>query len=122
VAKKRPGKVWFKFALFGLEWETRVAPAKQVKNYEGSACQAICYFGDRWILFSDDLSPEQYRMTLAHEIQHAIEDHADVDYEKGTTVDVHDRWTDQVARGWVYLIRHCPEIIAFLRAEPGALG
>lgn len=122
MAKKRPGKLWFKFTLFGLEWETRVASARQVKNREGDKCQAICYFGERWILFSDNLSPEQYRMTLAHEIQHAIEDHADVDYEEGTTVDVHDRWTDQVARGWVYLIRHCPDIVAFLRAEPGALG
>ena len=115
--KRRPGKLWFRFNLFGLDWETRIATQKQVKNREGHACQAICYLDQRWMLFSDDLSPEQFRMTLAHEIQHAIEDHADVDYEAGTTVDVHDRWTDQVARGWVYLLRHCPEIVEYLQAK-----
>lgn len=115
--KKRPGRVWFKFYLFGLDWEARIAPAKVVKNREGHPCQAICYLDHRWILFSDDLSPEQFRMTLAHELQHAIEDHADVDYEEGTTEDVHDRWTDQVARGWVYVMRHCPQIVDFLQGK-----
>lgn len=120
-SKRRAGKLWFEFTLFGLDWEVRIAPAKQVKNREGHECMAICYYNERWMLFSDNLSAEQFRVTFAHELQHAIEDHADVDYETGTTVDVHDRWTDQVARGWVYVMRHCPEIVAFLQAKPGPI-
>ena len=113
----RPGRLWFKFTLFGLGWEARIAPATEVKEGK-DLCQALCYYNDRWILFADDLSHEQFRMTLAHEIQHAVEDHADVDYERGVEVDVHDRWTDNVARGWVYILRHCPDIVDFLRGVP----
>jgi hypothetical protein len=116
MAKKRPGKLWFEFKLFGLDWEARIAPAKCAALDKG-ATMASCYYNERYILMSDALSNEQMRTTLAHELQHAIEDHADVDHEYPASADVSDRWTDQLARGWLYVIRECPEIIGFLRAE-----
>ena len=113
---KRPGKLWFKFVLFGLQWEARIAPAKSAALDHGKS-MAYCEFDARLIVVSDNLTQEQQRTTFAHELQHAIEESADVDYEEKTSPDVADRCTDNVARGWVYVIRHCPEIVDFLRAE-----
>lgn len=113
---RRPGKLWFRFKLFGLDWEVRILPHDHKLLKDGKhECQGMCFHNLRVIYISDKNTHEQCRMTLAHELQHAIEDHADVDYEKGVHVDVHDRWTDQVARGWVYIMRHCPEIIDCLK-------
>lgn len=116
-AKKRPGKLWFKFTLFGLDWEVRHAPPEVVKSYDGEECMGLCYHNERWILLDNSVSDEQIRTTLAHELQHAIEDYACVDYERGVTEDIHDRWTDHVALGWVYLMRHCPELVKLLTGE-----
>lgn len=113
---KAVGKLWFKFTLFGLEWEARIARAKSPVLDRGKT-MAVCFYNDRKIYLSDDLTLEQQRTTFAHELQHAIEDHSDVDYELAVTPDVADRCTDNVARGWIYVIRHCPEIVDFLRAE-----
>lgn len=119
--KKRPGSLLCRFPLFGLDWEARVLPHDHKLLMAGKhECQGICFYNERVIYLSDKCTQEQLRMTLAHEIQHAIEDHADVDYEKGVQIDVHDRWTDQVARGWVDLMRHCPEIIEYLRGKDGS--
>jgi hypothetical protein len=113
---KAVGKLWFKFTLFGLPWEARVAPEKSAILDKG-ATMAICFYNERKIYISDALTLEQQRTTFAHELQHAIEDHADVDYEMAVSPDVADRCTDNVARGWIYVIRHCPEIVNFLRDE-----
>lgn len=115
---KRPGKLWMRFQLFGLDWEARIAPQTHPVLKDGEhESMAVCFYNERLMVFADNLSQEQYRITLAHEIQHAIEDHADVDYEKGVRTEVHDRWTDQVARGWVYLMRHCPLIVEYLQGR-----
>lgn len=116
MTKRRPGKLWFKFRLFGLQWEARIAPAKHAVLDKGET-MACCLYNERIIYMSDALTLEQQRTTFAHELQHAIEDHADVDYETKMSPDIADRCTDNVARGWVYVIRHCPEIVDFLRAE-----
>jgi hypothetical protein len=116
MAAKKPGKLWFKFTLFGLPWEARIAPAK-CKALDYGKTFAYCMFDARLIVLGDGLTQEQQRTTFAHELQHAIEEHADVDYETKVSDDVADRCTDQVARGWLYVIRHCPEIINFLRGE-----
>ena len=116
---KRPGKLWFKFMLFGLQWQARIVPAKSAALDHGNT-MAYCHYDERMIVVSDDLTQEQQRTTFAHELQHAIEEHADVDYETAVSEDVADRCTDNVARGWVYVIRHCPEIVDFLRADHGA--
>lgn len=113
---KRAGKLWLKFKLFGLEWNVRIAPARCAALDRGRTA-GICYYEDRLILISDALSTEQKRTTLAHEIQHMIEDHADVSYEHAAPPEVADRCTDQVARGWLYLIRDCPEIVAIFQAR-----
>jgi hypothetical protein len=113
---RKVGKLWFKFNLFGLPWEARIAPAKSAMLDKGKTL-ACCLYNERMMYFSDALTAEQQRTTFAHELQHAIEDHSDVDYECGVTPDVSDRCTDQVARGWLYVIRHCPEILDFFRAE-----
>lgn len=113
---RRPGRQWFKFTLFGLEWEARIAPAK-CKALDNGKTFAYCEYDTRMIVLSDELTLEQQRTTFAHELQHAIEEHADVDYEDKKSPDVADRCTDQVARGWLYVLRHCPEIVDFLRGE-----
>ena len=114
MTKKR-GKLWFCFTLFGLPWEARIAPVNSTILDKGKT-MAVCMYNERKIYLSDNLTLEQQRTTFAHELQHAIEDHSDVDYEEAVSPDVSDRCTDNVARGWIYIIRHCPAIIDFLRA------
>jgi hypothetical protein len=114
--KRQPGKPWFTFKLFGLLWKTRIIPANSAALDKG-ATLAYCDYDTRTMGFSDALTNEQLRTALVHEMQHAIEDHADVDYEEVHSPEVADRLTDQVARGWLYVIRESPEIIAFLRDE-----
>ena len=114
--KKQPGKKWFPFKLFGLEWHTYIVPALHADLDKG-ATSAYCDYTRRIMAFSDALTNEQLRTAFVHELQHAIEEHADVDYEDAVSLEVADRLTDQVARGWLYFIRECPEIIAFLRDE-----
>lgn len=117
MARKRlPGQPWFTFTLFGLKWHARILPEKSPLLDHGKTF-AYCEYDARIIALSDALTLEQQRTTFAHELQHAIEEHADVDYESAASEDVADRCTDQVARGWLYVIRHCPEIVDFLRAE-----
>jgi hypothetical protein len=116
VATRKPGKLWFRFKLFGLQWEARIYPEKHAMMDKGDSL-AFCDFDDRLMGFSAKLTAEQQRTAFAHELQHAIEDHSDVDYEQKVTPDVSDRLTDQVARCWLYVIRECPEIVEFLRGE-----
>ena len=106
----------FKFRLFGLDWEARAVGRKSPLLDRGRSMGA-CFYNARMIYVGDWLSHEQQRTTLAHELEHAIEDHAGVEHTTPTPPDVADRWTDQIALGWLYLIRECPEIVSFLRAE-----
>lgn len=114
--KPRTGKPWFSFKLFGLKWDARIYPHSS-KMLDKGATLAFCDYDTRQMGFSDMLTNEQLRTALVHEIQHVIEEHADVDYEEVHSPEVADRLTDQVARGWLYIIRECPEIVAFLRDE-----
>lgn len=114
--KRLPGKPWFEFKLFGLPWKTRIVGAKS-KELDRGATLAYCWYDRRLMVFSDALTNEQLRTAFVHELQHAIEEHADVDYEETHSAEVSDRLTDQVARGWLYFIRESPEIVAFLRDE-----
>lgn len=123
---KRPGRLWFKFRLYSLDWEVRILaakhPALRYKDSRGVGyCMGLCFMNARWIALNDKMSHEQFRIALAHEIQHAIEDGADVDYEKGVAVDVHDRWTDVQARGWVYFMRDNPEVVKYLQGEENSV-
>lgn len=116
AANRLPGKPWFDFRLFGLKWHARICPALS-KELDKGATSAYCWYDRRLMVFSDALTNEQLRTAFVHELQHAIEEHADVDYEDPVSAEVADRLTDQVARGWLYFIRECPEIVAFLRDE-----
>lgn len=116
MAKRLPGKPWFEFKLFGLEWRARIAPSDH-KILDKGDTLACVLFNERLMYFSDALTNEQLRTGFAHELQHAIEEHADVDYEQKHSAEVADRLTDQVARGWLYFIRDNPAVVAFLRAE-----
>ena len=111
--EKLYGKPWFSFKLFGLKWQTRIVGATH-KDMDKGATLAYCDYTRRLMAFSDGLTNEQLRTAFVHELQHAIEEHADVDYEETHSAEVSDRLTDQVARGWLYFIRENPEIIAFL--------
>ena len=113
---KLPGKAWFDFKLFGLKWQARIIPSEH-KEMDNGATLAFCDFKRRLMGFGDALTNEQLRTAFVHELQHVIEEHADVDYESIASADGADRCTDQVARGWLYVIRECPDIIAFLRDE-----
>lgn len=116
MSTRLPGKPWFEFKLFGLQWRARIAPANH-KALDNGGTLAYVEGDRRLMVFSDGLTQEQLRTAFAHELQHAIEEHADVDYTVKCDEDVADRCTDQVARGWLYVIRECPEIVAFLRDE-----
>jgi len=111
MAQRRPGKPLLKFPLFGFDWEVRTVGAGS-KVLDGAV--GICYLSDHVIYLSEDNTDEQARTTLAHEIQHVIEDHADVDYTQPTDDPTADRMTDQVSRGWLMLIRTCPALLAWL--------
>ena len=113
--KRLPGKRWLDFDLFGLTWRARIVRADHSIIEKALA---IVYFEERVMYFSDANSTEQLATALAHEIQHVIEEHADVDYEVACTADVSDRRTDSVSRGWLYLIRSCPEVVRILRGRP----
>ena len=114
MAKRKPGKLLLKFPLYGFDWEVRTAPAKH-KILDGAV--GHCFLNDHVMYVSEDNTDEQARTTVAHEIQHIIEEHADVDYTKQTDEATGDRMTDIVSRGWLMLIRTCPDLLAWLRGE-----
>jgi hypothetical protein len=116
MAKRLPGRTWFKFTMFGLPWEARIAKQKSAVLDKGNTLACV-FYNERVMYFSDHLTLEQQRTAFVHELQHMIEEHADVDYGQAASHEISERCTDQVARGWLYFIRHCPEIIDFLRAE-----
>lgn len=114
MAKRKYGKLLLRFPLYGFDWDVRSVPPTS-KVLEGAV--GICYLSDHVIYLSESNTEEQARTTLAHEIQHVIEDHADVDYTKQTDDATADRMTDQVSRGWLMLVRTCPELLAWLSGK-----
>ena len=116
MAKRLCGRRWLEFTLFGLQWQVRWA-AQNSKVLDHGKTMGLCLYEERVIYISAGISSEQMRTTLAHEIQHLIEDHADVDHSHAATGEVSDRWTDQLSRGWLYLIRGCPELVAIFQAK-----
>lgn len=115
---RRYGKVWLDFMLYGLQWQARIAPAKSKILDRGKTLACVLH-DERVMYFADTLSDEQLSTALAHELQHAIEEHADVDYTTATDHDTADRMSDQVARGWLYVIRDCkPLMEVFQRSGP----
>lgn len=107
---RRYGSVWLDFMLFGLQWQARIVPAKS-KALDRGKTLACMLHDERLMYFADSLSDEQLSTALAHEVQHAVEEHADVDYTTATDPDTADRMSDQVARGWLYIIRDCPVLL-----------
>lgn len=116
MTKRLPGKAWLRFKLHGLEWRARIAPRKSTILDKGETAACVLY-EPRLMYFADTLSTEQMATALAHEVQHVLEEHADIDYETATTPDVADRMSDQVARGWLYIIRDCPELMAVFKGQ-----
>ena len=112
MARRRPGRVLLVFPLFGFDWQVRTVPDKH-KILEGAV--GHCFLNEHVMYVSEDCTDEQARTTIAHEIQHIIEEAADVDYTKVTDEATADRMTDQVSRGWLMLIRTCPDLLAYLR-------
>ena len=115
MAKRKVGTLWLDFVMYGLQWHAYIAPAKSKMLDRGNTLACV-YHDERTMYFSDALSDEQLSTALAHEVQHVIEEHADVDYEHATDEATGDRMSDQVARGWLYIIRDCPVLMeVFLR-------
>lgn len=114
MTKRFCGKPWLEFELYGMKWCARIVPANH-KIVDNGKTAAVVFFDDHVMYFSDNNSEEQLRTGLAHEIQHIIEEHADVDYEVECTPEVSDRRTDAVSRGWLYFIRSCPDIVSFFK-------
>jgi len=120
MARRKYGKLLLKFPLYGFDWEVRsVGVNSKVLDADGKGPgSGVCYMNDHVIYLSEGVTEEQARTTLAHEIQHAIEDHSDVDYTTAADDEATaDRMTDQVSRGWLMLIRTCPELLAWLSGK-----
>jgi Zn-dependent peptidase ImmA (M78 family) len=116
MARKKVPKPQLVFQLFGLEWKTYLVPSDH-KDLGKGTDNGACFYDRREIYLSEALSDEQLVTTLAHEIQHAIEDHAGIDYEQPVDPDVADRMTDQVALGWLFILRGCPDLVEVLKRE-----
>lgn len=115
---RKIGTLWLEFVLYGLQWHAYVAPSK-CKMLDKGRTLACVLHDERVMYFADSLSDEQLSTALAHEVQHVIEEHADVDYTQATDEDTGDRMSDQVARGWLYVIRDCPVLMeVFQRKVP----
>lgn len=61
------------------------------------------------IYMNESLSPERERLTLSHELSHAIEHHFGLDLPEEVI--------DAYGRGILYLIRHNPSLVRFLQRE-----
>ena len=120
-AKKRTraaGKLLMTFTLFGKAWEVRDVPKghKMLGNGDLDTWGEV-HFEDNRIYLADtnNATHEQRCTSLMHEINHIIEEHYCIDLGKAPVSDDggEDR-TDKLGMGWLYVIRGCPEVIAFV--------
>jgi Zn-dependent peptidase ImmA (M78 family) len=114
---RRPGKRLLKFSLFGNDYEVRTVRAGHAKLDNDPRVFGMCYMEERviYLASSEDVTLEQQQSTLLHEIQHVIEDHYCIDHLTASETDLgSEQKTDQIALGWLYVIRGCPEVLAFV--------
>jgi hypothetical protein len=117
---KRPGTRLFKFVLFGNEYDVRCCPAGHKKFDNEHDVYGMCYMEDREIYIRDvdTATLEQRQTALLHEIQHLIEDHYSIDFERAAEDNKSsEARTDHISLGWLYVIRGCPQVIDFVRQK-----
>jgi Zn-dependent peptidase ImmA (M78 family) len=117
MASRRPGKRLLTFSLFGNQYEVRTVKKGHAKLDGDPLVYGMCYMEERVIYLCDSngITLEQQQATLLHEIQHLIEDHYCIDHEIGSQTNIgSEQKTDQISLGWLYVIRGCPEVTAFV--------
>ena len=117
---RKAGKRLFEFTLFGKMWDVREVPIKHPrlrdKDSPHGAWGAVYYNENTvYIARAEDATLEQQQTAILHEIQHIIEEHYAIDHKipSFTTDDLETR-VDRISLGWLYVIRGCPEVIAFV--------
>jgi hypothetical protein len=116
-AKKLPGKHLLYFTLFGKQWDVREAPPKHrvFEEDKRGPVWAIVWLEDGVIYLRSTATREQKQTALLHEIQHIIEEHHCIDHTGAApTEDESENRTDRLSLGWLYVIRGCPEVLAFV--------
>lgn len=114
------GKRLLQFTLFGNRWDVRLVPenSPHLKNDQGESCYGQAYLEENLVYMRETMTREQQQTTLVHEIEHIIEDHFTIEFKGGCATDQEaDAWTDRIGLGWLYVIRGCPEVVAFVTAR-----
>lgn len=117
MATRKPGKRLLTFSLFGNQYEVRAVKKGHAKLDNDPQVYGMCYMEERVIYLADSnaITLEQQQATLLHEIQHLIEDHYCIDHEIASQSNIgSEQKTDQISLGWLYVIRGCPEVTAFV--------
>jgi hypothetical protein len=116
--KPRPaGKRLLEFTLFGKRWDVReVPPGHKVLDEDNRGpVWAIVWLEYGIIYLRSVATIEQKQTALLHEIQHIIEEHYCIDHERAAPDnDASETCTDHLSLGWLYVIRGCPEVLAFV--------
>lgn len=117
--KKAAGKRLLQFTLFGKAWDVReVPPGHKVLDEDNRGpVWAIVYLEEGVMYLRSVATSEQKQTALLHEIQHIIEEHHCIDHERAAQDnDESENRTDRLSLGWLYVIRGCPEVLAFVTA------
>jgi hypothetical protein len=95
--------------VFGAIYRIRRVPHghENLTAEDGSTDNnGMCVPDEPAIYLNEKLTPERERLTLAHELAHAIEIHFGLDLPEEVV--------DAYGRGLLYLIRHNPALVRFL--------
>ena len=110
---KRSGKIT-EVDVFGVRYTIRRVPGDHVdlQDSEGNSGNNGMHIPDvPAISLDNSMSDERERITVAHELTHAIEHHFGLDLPEDVV--------DAMGRGWLYLLRHNAPLIKYLtRKEP----
>lgn len=115
--KKPAGKQLITFTLFGKKWSVReVPPGHKVLDEDTQGpVWAIVWLEEGVIYLRATATMEQKQTSLLHEIQHIIEEHYCIDHEfRAPDNNESENRTDRLSLGWLYVLRGCPEVIAFV--------
>ncbi len=96
--------------VLGTRYAVRRVPAGHpgLTDSEGGTDNHGMHVADEPALYLDEtLGPERERLTLSHELSHAIEHHFGMDLS--------EEIVEAYGKGILYLIRHNPPLVRFLQ-------
>jgi hypothetical protein len=111
------------FPFYGLKWMVYVVPNNSPhlkldgikQRRSGDGCWGMSVFDDREIYLNAELTEEGRRVILCHEVEHVVEEWIPFDHRSGASTEAgSDCLTDLISKGWLYLIRHAPELMRYL--------